>query len=162
MGRQSIGFISEDHPDQTPAEHGHTLAQVQPDDLIHYGMIPEMIGRLPCITALEPLDCDAMIRILTEPKNALVRQYNRLFQLENTELSFTDEALAEIAKKAQARDVGARALRSVVEDLMLHLMYELPEQKEENAQYEITSKMINGEVEPNLFTARKPGKKESA
>ena len=162
LGRQQIGFISEDHPDLTPTEHGHTLAQVQPDDLVHYGMIPEMIGRLPCITALGPLDKEAMMRILTEPKNALVRQYKRLFELENTKLNFTAKSLKAIADKALKRDVGARALRAVVEELMLDLMFDLPEQKEERAVYEITAKMVTGKVKPSLFTARKPDKKESA
>ncbi|MCD4823028.1 MAG: ATP-dependent Clp protease ATP-binding subunit ClpX [Phycisphaerae bacterium] len=161
LGRQAIGFVSEDHPDTTPKEHGYTLSQVQPDDLVHFGMIPEMIGRLPCITSLEPLDAEAMVNILTKPKNALARQYKRLFELEDTKLEFTDEALKAIAEKAIKRDVGARALRSVVENLMLELMYELPEQKEENARYEITADMVSGDVAASLFGARTV-KKESA
>jgi ATP-dependent Clp protease ATP-binding subunit ClpX len=160
LGRQQIGFVSEDAPDVTPADHAHTLAQVQPDDLVHFGMIPEMIGRLPCLTALEPLDIKAMVQILTEPKNALVRQYRRLFELEEATLEFTEEALHAIAEKALKRDVGARALRSVVEDLMLDLMYELPEQKEADAAYEITGEMVAGEIKPSLFTAHKAEPKE--
>jgi ATP-dependent Clp protease ATP-binding subunit ClpX len=161
LGRLMIGFGSEDKADETPTEHANILAQVQPDDLIHFGMIPEMIGRLPCITALSPLDEDAMGRILTEPRNALIRQYQQFFKMENTTLQFTDEALVAIARKAIKRDVGARALRAIVEELMLDLMYELPDKKEEGATYEITKDMIIGEGRPTLFAARKP-KKESA
>jgi ATP-dependent Clp protease ATP-binding subunit ClpX len=124
-------------------------------------MIPEIIGRLPCITTLSDLDAEAMVQILTEPRNALVKQYQRFFEMEDTALKFTDDALREIANQALERDVGARALRSVVEGLMLELMYELPEKKEENATYEITADMVAGRVEASLFTARKV-KKESA
>jgi ATP-dependent Clp protease ATP-binding subunit ClpX len=161
LGRQLIGFVSEDKADETSAGYADILGQVQPDDLIHFGMIPELIGRLPCITALSPLDESAMVRILTEPKNALIRQYQRFFEMENTNLVFLDEALATIAHNAMRRDVGARALRSIVEELMLELMYELPENKEEGATYEITEEMVGGEVKPTLFAARKV-KKESA
>jgi ATP-dependent Clp protease ATP-binding subunit ClpX len=161
LGRQLIGFRSEGQPDETPAEHSSTLAQVQPDDLVHYGMIPEFVGRLPCITALSELDEHAMVRILTEPRNALVKQYEKFFAMENASLVFPDEVLRAVAKKAMERDVGARALRSVIEDLMLDLMYELPEHVEEGATYEITPDMVEGKAEPTLFAARKV-KKESA
>ncbi len=161
LGRQLIGFGSEDKPVETPAEHDSILAQVQPDDLVHYGMIPEFIGRLPCITALQELDEDAMVRILTEPRNALIKQYQKFFQIENTNLEFAEDALRAIAAKALKREVGARALRSVIEDLMLDLMYELPEHKEEGATYQLTAEMVQGEVAPTLFTACKV-KKESA
>ncbi|MDP7163040.1 MAG: AAA family ATPase, partial [Phycisphaerae bacterium] len=161
LGRQLIGFSSEQVAEQTPAEHSTTLARVVPEDLVHYGMIPEIIGRLPCITTLSDLDAEAMVQILTEPRNALVKQYQRFFEMEDTALKFTDDALREIANQALERDVGARALRSVVEGLMLELMYELPEKKEENATYEITADMVAGRVEASLFTARKV-KKESA
>jgi ATP-dependent Clp protease ATP-binding subunit ClpX len=155
LGRQAIGFTSEDHPDRTPQEHGHTLAQVQPEDLVHYGMIPEMIGRLPCITALEPLSEEAMIRILTEPKNALIRQYTRLFEMENAMLEFTEGAKKAIAKRALSRDVGARALRAVVEELMLELMFELPEQEGEGTVYEITAEMVEAKTPPTIELARR-------
>jgi len=161
LGRQLIGFASEESGDETPAEHSSVLAQVQPDDLVHFGMIPEFVGRLPCITALTELDEDAMVRILTEPRNALVRQYEKFFQMENATLEFTDEALRAIAKKAMERDVGARALRSVIESLMLNLMYELPEQEQKQTAYRITPEMVNSESVPTLFEARKV-KKESA
>jgi len=161
LGRKLIGFAAEESKDMTAAEHTFVLDQVQPDDLIQYGMIPEFVGRLPCITALGPLDEEAMIQILTEPRNALVKQYQRFFQMENAALTFTDEALQAIARKGMKRDVGARALRSVVEEIMLNLMYDLPEQKDEHNNYEITAEMVNGEVKATLFAARKI-KKESA
>jgi len=161
LGRKLIGFASETEGKVTAAQHGELLGEVQPDDLVKYGMIPEFVGRLPCITALGPLDEDAMIRILTEPRNALVRQYQHLFELEKCRLEFTDAALHAIATKALERDVGARALRAVIEFLMLDLMYDLPEKKEEGAVYRITDAMISGEVKPSLWSARKV-KKESA
>ena len=160
LGRKLIGFASESQVSETPEEHGNILAQVQPEDLVHFGMIPELVGRLPCITSLSPLDEEAMVRILTEPRNALVRQYQRLFELESATLEFTAEALRTIAKRALDRDTGARALRSIVEELMLDLMYELPEQKDKG-HYEITDKMASGEIKPGLFAARE-AKKESA
>ena len=162
LGRQMIGFASEEAGDESVAEQGNILAQVEPDDLIHYGMIPEMIGRLPSITALAPLDEDAMVRILTEPRNALVKQYQRFFEMESAELLVPEEALREIARVALKRDVGARALRSVVEDLMIELMYELPEHKEEGAVYEITPEMVRGEAARNLFAAKQQAKRRSA
>ena len=161
LGKQAIGFGSEDSPEQTAQQHTNVLSKVQPQDLVHYGMIPEMVGRLPAITALGPLDEEAMVRILTEPRNALCRQYQKFFQMENTELRFTDDALRSIAQKAMARDVGARALRGVMEDLMLDLMYELPEHKEEGAQYEVSGELVAEGTKPTLFSARKV-QKESA
>ena len=161
LGKQLIGFSSEESRDETPAEHSHFLAQVQPDDLVHYGMIPELVGRLPCITALDQLDEEAMIRILTEPKNALIKQYHELFSLEDAALEFTDEALRAIARQALKRDVGARALRSVVEALMLDLMYELPEKSRDGETFAITAEMVTGEGPASLFAALRV-QKESA
>ena len=102
------------------------LRRVEPDDLVKFGLIPELIGRLPVVTVLDPLDEDAMIRVLTEPKNSIVRQYRELFQLDNAELDFTDAALHAIAKKTIERKSGARGLRSVVEELLIPIMYEIP------------------------------------
>ncbi len=144
LGKKLIGFASEEAAEQTPAQHSTTLSQVLPDDLVHYGMIPELLGRVPCITTLEELDEDAMVQILTEPKNALVKQYKRLFEMEDVQLEFTDEALRATAKTALTRGVGARALRGVLENIMLNLMYDLPDHKEDGAVYEITSDMIAG------------------
>ncbi len=161
LGRQLIGFAGEEAKSETPADHSSVLAQVQPEDMVHYGMIPELVGRLPCITALGELDEEAMVRILTEPKNALVRQYKKFFSMEGATLRFTDGALRAISQKAIKREVGARALRSIVEELMLELMYELPEQGRKGATYEITRQMVDGERKLTLFAAAKT-KKESA
>ena len=97
------------------------------DDLLEFGMIPEFIGRLPVICPLMPLDVDALVKIMTEPRNALVKQYRRLFEMEGADVEFTPDALHEIAKMAKAKDTGARGLRSIVEDIMLDIMFELPE-----------------------------------
>ena len=161
LGRRLIGFTSEDHSDESAAEYSNILAQVEPHDLVEFGMIPEMLGRLPCVTALEQLDREAMVRILTEPKNAIIKQYERLFEMEKAELQFTGEALDAIAESALERGVGARALRSVVENLMLNMMFDLPDQAEEGITYEILEEMISSDTPPSLFAAQKR-KKESA
>ncbi|MCB9991651.1 MAG: ATP-dependent Clp protease ATP-binding subunit ClpX [Rhodospirillales bacterium] len=106
---------------------GDLFKVLEPEDLLKYGLIPEFIGRLPVIATLEDLDEDALIQILTEPKNALVKQYQLLFEMENTELRFTDGALKAIAQKAIERKTGARGLRSILENLLLHTMFELPD-----------------------------------
>lgn len=102
------------------------LKKVEPDDLVKFGLIPELIGRMPVVTVLDPLDEDALVRVLTEPKNSIVRQYKELLHLDNAELVFTDAALHAIAKKTVERKSGARGLRSVVEDLLIPIMYEIP------------------------------------
>ena len=102
------------------------LAQVSPEDLLKYGLIPEFVGRLPVVATLDDLDKDALVRILTEPKNALVKQYRKLVEFESVTLQFTEGALVAIAEKALERNTGARGLRSIIEDLMLDTMYELP------------------------------------
>jgi ATP-dependent Clp protease ATP-binding subunit ClpX len=127
MGKRTIGFTQEGvHRDQM--ELGDLLAQVTSDDLLEFGMIPEFVGRLPVLSTLRPLDMDAMIRVLTEPKNAMVKQFQALFGMENAELAFTDGALKAIAEKALQKDTGARALRSIIEDVMLDVMFDLPDQ----------------------------------
>ena len=165
LGRQLIGFESEEIGDETLAEHSDCLAQTVPEDLVHYGMIPELIGRLPCITTLGGLDEEAMVNILTKPRNALLKQYQRLFEMEDASLEFTDDALKEIVRLALDRKVGARALRSFMESLMLDLMYDLPDTKKPNDAFMITADMVAGRVETTLATARKKtrkSKKESA
>lgn len=102
------------------------LKKVEPDDLVKFGLIPELIGRLPVVTVLDPLDEEALVRVLTEPKNSIVRQYKELFHLDNAELVFTEDALHAIAKKTMERKSGARGLRSVVEELLIPIMYDIP------------------------------------
>jgi ATP-dependent Clp protease ATP-binding subunit ClpX len=160
LGRKMIGFDSElggKVDDKT--EYSNLLEQVIPEDIIEYGMIPEMVGRLPVITALSALDEAALIDILTKPKNALCKQYQRFFEMEDAELEFTEGALHALAKKALKRDTGARALRSITEELMIDLMYQLPEEPKP-AKYIITREIV--ERKADLFTAKQKAKKESA
>jgi ATP-dependent Clp protease ATP-binding subunit ClpX len=122
---------------------GETLSNVSPDDLIEYGMIPELVGRLPVVTALQPLDESSLVRVLTEPKNALTKQYQHLFSMEEADLKFTDQALQAIAKKAQERETGARGLRSIIEQVMLDIMFDLPDQPR-GSRYVITDEIVHG------------------
>ncbi len=122
----TIGFGSE-VKDAEDKSVGEFLKDLQPEDLHRYGLIPEFIGRLPVIATLENLDEDALITILTEPKNALIKQYQKLFDMEDTELTFTDDALSAIAQKAVERKTGARGLRSIIENLLLDAMFEVPD-----------------------------------
>jgi ATP-dependent Clp protease ATP-binding subunit ClpX len=160
LGKKMIGFDSEmagKIDDKT--EYSNLLEQVIPEDIIEYGMIPEMVGRLPVITTLSALDEAALIDILTKPKNALCKQYQRFFEMEDAELEFTDGALHALAQKALKRDTGARALRSITEELMIDLMYQLPEEAKP-AKYVITREIV--ERKADLFTAKQKAKKESA
>ncbi|MCX5659600.1 MAG: ATP-dependent Clp protease ATP-binding subunit ClpX [Planctomycetota bacterium] len=159
LGRKSIGFASETGEADRKKNKGELLAQVTPEDLIEFGMIPELIGRLPIITPLMPLAESTLIQILTEPKNALVRQYQHFFTMENAELEFTPGALSMLAHRAMARDTGARALRSVMEEVMLDLMYDLPELANEGAKYILDADAI--EFRKPLAALRVP-RKESA
>jgi ATP-dependent Clp protease ATP-binding subunit ClpX len=127
VGRKTIGFGSQ--PQYREQKLGELLDQVTSDDLCEFGMIPEFVGRLPVLAPLAPLDEDSLVRILTEPRNALVRQYQKLFEMEGAELEFDTAALKEIARLAQTRDTGARGLRSIVEEIMTDVMFELPDQE---------------------------------
>jgi ATP-dependent Clp protease ATP-binding subunit ClpX len=129
VGQKSMGFNSETAPTTATRRNIEVLQQAQPTDLIRYGLIPEFVGRLPVMGVLGDLDKPALVRILTEPKNALIRQYQRLFEFENVRLKFTDDALETVAELALARKVGARGLRMILEDLMLEVMYHLPAQR---------------------------------
>ncbi len=125
VGQMGMGFEAslKNEKDDSLSE---LLAQVSPEDLLKYGLIPEFVGRLPVVATLDDLDKDALVRILTEPKNALVKQYRKLVEFESVTLQFTEDALVAIAEKALERNTGARGLRSIIEDLMLDTMYELP------------------------------------
>jgi ATP-dependent Clp protease ATP-binding subunit ClpX len=142
IGRKTIGFGS--NPEHREHRLGELLGKVTSDDLIDFGMIPEFVGRLPVIAPLDPLDEDALIRILTEPRNALVRQYQKLFEMEGAEVSFEAAALREIAKKARERDTGARGLRCIVEEVMNDIMFELPD-LEDKGKYLVTDQVVKGE-----------------
>ena len=125
LDRKSIGFNAE-IKDKKELELNALLSQVQPEDLIKFGMIPEFVGRVPICVSLEGLDEEALVKILTEPKNAITKQYKKLFEFDDVELSFEEDAVREIAKLAYARKTGARGLRSILEDVMMDLMFEIP------------------------------------
>ena len=127
------------------------LAQVLPNDVLHFGMIPELVGRLPIICPLMPLDRDAMISILTEPKNAVIRQYQYLFTLEGAQLEFSRDALELIADRALARETGARALRAVIDEIMVPHMYHLPEMQNRDAVYSLTADAIERKLPLTQF-----------
>src|SRR4051812_35476248 len=146
VGKKSLGFkAGEDKETDEVATNRkrafEMISEVQPEDLMKFGLIPEFVGRLPVVGLLEDLDEFALIEILTRPKNAIVKQYQRLFEFENVRLKFNDEALKAIARQAMARKVGARGLRMILEELMLDLMYTLPSQKKVK-EFEVTREMV--------------------
>ncbi len=141
VGQRALVFNAT--PTLRQVEVDNLVGQVTSDDLCEFGMIPEFVGRLPVLAPLDPLDEEALIRILTEPRNALVRQYQKLFEMEGAELVFEDGALREIARKAKSRDTGARGLRSIVEDIMLEVMYELPD-LETKGKHVVTEEVARG------------------
>lgn len=146
--KKNIGFggdIARNLSGQTSYE---LLKQLEPDDLRMYGFIPEFIGRLPVLVALESLSEDALVRILREPKNAPLKQYKKLFALEGVELEFTDEAVRAIARKGARLNTGARGLRTILETLMLDIQYELPEKSETISSFTVTESTVNGTEEP--------------
>jgi ATP-dependent Clp protease ATP-binding subunit ClpX len=160
LGRKMIGFGSElsNEPD-AKADLTSVLEQVIPEDIIEFGMIPEIVGRLPVVATLGALDEKALVDILTKPKNALCRQYQRLFEMEGAELEFTEDGLRALARKSLKHDTGARALRAIAEDLMVDLMYQLPEDPKP-ARYVINRDIIEGRA--SLAKARQQIRKESA
>ena len=160
IGKRSFGFGGKGANDEKGV--GELLSQVTADDLIEFGMIPEFIGRLPVLAPLAPLDEEALMQIMTEPKNALVRQYQKLFEMEGAEVEFDVSALKEIARRAKERDTGARGLRSIVEEIMLDLQYDLPD-LEHKGKYVVDAAVIKGE-RPLFDRANlpPPGEKKSA
>ncbi len=160
IGKSAIGFVNEGQDAiRFEREAAEVLGQVTPDDLMEFGMIPELVGRLPIITALTPLNLDAMIRILTQPRNALVKQYRKFFDLEDCQLEFSKGALKLVAQRAMERDTGARALRSVMEEFMLDAMYELPE-RPKSGKCLVTEAVVDGSR--SLFAPKTSRRRESA
>ncbi len=147
LGQKVIGFGSEVKPDDIDAQS--LLTKVLPEDLLKFGLIPEFIGRLPVISSLEQLDETALIEILTKPKNALVKQYQKIFELDSVELEFEEEALQEIAKKAIERKTGARGLRSIIETILLDVMFDLPS-RDDIKKCIITKETVLEEKAPKL------------
>lgn len=146
IGKRTIGFLSE----TTKSEQENILSHVEPEDLIKYGMIPEFVGRFPVVATLGELNEDALVEILTKPKNALVKQYQKLFSIDGVKLTFTEDALRAIAKKAIERKTGARALRSILEDIMLDVMYLIPSEKG-ISECVINEEVVNKNLPPVLI-----------
>jgi ATP-dependent Clp protease ATP-binding subunit ClpX len=155
VGRKSIGFGA-DIKGKQEKKIGEILTQVQPEDLLKFGMIPEFVGRLPVIATLEELDEEALVRILTEPRNALIKQYRKLFDMDGVALSFTDGALGAIATMALKRATGARGLRAILEHAMLEIMYELPSRKNIK-EVVLTEEVLTRHAPPVLLYAERAG-----
>ncbi|QOT01145.1 ATP-dependent protease ATP-binding subunit ClpX [Brevibacterium sp. JNUCC-42] len=150
IGKKVIGFGSEMVEGvKSDLKQGEYLKYVLPEDLLKFGLIPEFVGRLPVHATLEPLDEETLVRILTEPKNALIKQYQKLLSLDGVELEFTEGALSQIAKEAIKRNTGARGLRAIIEQIMLDMMYELPS-REDVEKCLITEEVVSEKVKPQL------------
>jgi ATP-dependent Clp protease ATP-binding subunit ClpX len=148
LGEKVIGFGA--NPNKVEVESSSVLSQLIPEDLLKFGLIPEFIGRLPVLASLEQLDVQALVQILTEPKNALAKQYQKMIELDNVKLTFEDEALVEIAKQAIERKTGARGLRSIIENIMLDVMFELPS-RDDIAECVVTKETITEKATPKLL-----------
>ena len=157
LGKRTIGF-GQDSETGTDHELSTLLPQVTSDDILEYGLIPELVGRLPVNCSLTPLDEESLVRVLREPRNALVKQYQSLFELENAELSFTDDALHAVARRAMDKDTGARGLRSIIEDVMLDIMFELPDQPS-GSSYVVNEDIVEGR--DKLFQMPEPKTKSA-
>ena len=161
-GKQGLGFGAELH---SAKDAGERYEDVLPEDLMKFGLIPEFIGRLPVITTVTPLDVSALTNILTEPRNALVKQYQRMFEIDGVELEFTDDAIEAIAEQALLRGTGARGLRAILEEVLLPVMFDVPSE-EDIARVEITREVVLDNVNPTIVRrptqGRKRPRKESA
>ncbi len=157
-GQKEVGFAAQSKPQSKNI--GEILAKVQTEDLLEFGFIPELIGRLPIVSALDELDAQALRTILTEPKNALVKQYQKYFEMENIKLSFTEGALNKAVELCQKRKTGARALRSILEEAMLDIMYEVPQMKNV-AECIVTEEVITQKAQPKIVLEKKAERKSA-
>ena len=148
--KSGIGFVAEVKGEKEQKSTGQLFHEVEPEDLIKYGLIPEFVGRLPVVATLDELDEEALVRILVEPKNALTKQYRRLFEMEGTELEFREDALRALARKAMARKTGARGLRTILENVLLDTMYDLPSM-ENVSKVVVDETVVNGETKPYIM-----------
>ncbi len=160
VGRQKIGFTSGPRAERPADATNNPYTDVEPDDLLRFGLIPELVGRLPVTVSLESLDEDALVRILLEPKNALTKQYRKLFELEDSRLTFDADALRAVARKALKRGTGARGLRAILETVMTDIMFELPD-REDVREVVITAECVNEGSQPLIVTERAKQKKEA-
>ncbi len=158
VGKKGLGFAAELHG-KHEVNVDDVFSRVMPEDLLKFGMIPEFIGRLPVITSVRNLDRAALIKILTEPRNALVRQYHRLFELDNVELEFSDDALESIADLAILRGTGARGLRAIMEEVLLSVMYDIPSRRDV-ARVVVNREVVLEHVNPTLVPREAPPKRE--
>ena len=163
VGKKSLGFTADLDKAEDSSEAGDIFSQVMPEDLVKFGMIPEFIGRLPIVASVSALDEEALIRVLTQPRNALAKQYERLFELDDVQLVFEDEALAAIAGLAMERGTGARGLRAILEDVLLAAMYDIPG-RDDVEKVVITAATVQNNEMPLLVTrsAKKERKEKSA
>ena len=159
IGKKVIGFGTDGH--KTDLKPGEYLSLVLPEDLLKFGLIPEFVGRIPVISTLEPLDEAALVRILTEPKNALVKQYQKMLEMDNVSLEFTPEALDAIAKEAIKRSTGARGLRAIIESIMLDVMFDVPS-RTDVSKCVVTKETVQEKVSPLITTKDNKKKEESA
>ena len=150
IGKKSMGFVQSGEDTKTGVNSVETLKHLEADDIVKFGMIPEFIGRIPAISIVEPLDEGTLVSILTEPKNALVKQFKKLMRMDNVELEFQPDAIAAIAKEAFNRKTGARALRSIIEEIMLDVMYELPS-RDDVTQCVLTKEMVENRSTAELI-----------
>ncbi|MBM3669923.1 MAG: ATP-dependent Clp protease ATP-binding subunit ClpX, partial [Actinobacteria bacterium] len=158
LGKKNLGFtfdLVDGEREAGPKNIDDAFEHVLPEDLLKFGMIPEFIGRLPVFTSVTKLDQEALIAVLTEPKNALVKQYQRLFDLDNVELEFDEEALTEVAEQALKRGTGARGLRAILEEVLLHVMYDIPS-RDDVAKVVITGEVVRDHVNPTLVPRTAP------
>ena len=160
VGKKSLGFTAEIRSD-ADRDEGALFAQVRPEDLVKFGLIPEFIGRLPLIATVTKLDSEALVEILTEPRNALVKQYQKLFELDGVDLEFTPDAVTAIAAKAMERGTGARGLRAIIEEVLLGVMYDVPS-REDVGKVVVTGEVVEGFVNPTLIPREEPKKRKSA
>jgi ATP-dependent Clp protease ATP-binding subunit ClpX len=158
LGKKNLGFtfdLVDGEREVGPKNIDDAFEHVLPEDLLKFGMIPEFVGRLPVFTSVTKLDQEALIAVLTEPKNALVKQYQRLFDLDNVELEFDEEALKEVAEQALKRGTGARGLRAILEEVLLHVMYDIPS-RDDVAKVVITGEVVRDHVNPTLVPRTAP------
>jgi len=148
--KSGIGFAAEVKGQADQASIGEVFHDVEPEDLIKYGLIPEFVGRLPVVATLEELDEEALVTILVEPRNALTKQYKKLFEMEGAELEFREDALTAVARRAMQRKTGARGLRTILENVLLDTMYELPSQ-ENVTKVVVDETVVSGETKPYII-----------
>jgi ATP-dependent Clp protease ATP-binding subunit ClpX len=163
-GKKGLGFGSELH---SPKDLADSIHEVMPEDLMKFGLIPEFIGRLPVITTVSPLDRDALVQILTEPRNALVKQYKKMFEIDGVELEFTTDAIEAVADQALLRGIGARGLRAIMEEVLLPVMFDVPSE-DDIARVVVTREVVLDNVLPTIVRrdvparAKRQQRKESA